>query len=187
MRAKLVLLFGTVFLLAGCSPVAREPDDLALVRVLGVDGSGPVALSAVCGRTGNDVTRGSAGANTAEEGLALLPWSGEGIELTLTGVSFLVVGPDVDLYALLLTVLEDEELGAAVSVWMAPEGAGMLLEACDDPAANLELLTLRGVSAPTAAQAAARLNAYGRIDLPQLKAANGRLTERGMGIWEADN
>lgn len=186
MRVRLALLWAALFLLAGCSPAAREPDDLALVRVLGVDGSGPVVLSAVCGRTGNDVPRGNVEADTVEEGLAALPWSGEGAELTLTGVSFLVVGADVDLPALLLTVLEDEELGAAVTVWLAPEGAGALLGACDDPAADLELLTLRGISAPTAAQAAARLNAYGRIELPLLEAADGRARERGVGTWGTD-
>ena len=46
-RTALALL--ALLVLTGCAPTAREPDRLALVRVLGVDGGGPVALAGVCG------------------------------------------------------------------------------------------------------------------------------------------
>ena len=48
MRRAVALLAG-LLLLSGCVPNAREPAELALVRVLGVDGGGPVTLTAVCG------------------------------------------------------------------------------------------------------------------------------------------
>src|SRR5699024_10956811 len=44
-----MLALSLALVLCGCAPTAREPDQLALVRVLGVAGSGPVELTAVCG------------------------------------------------------------------------------------------------------------------------------------------
>ena len=49
MRKWLLLCIALAVLLAGWRPAAKEPEGLALVRVLGVDGPGPVSLTAVCG------------------------------------------------------------------------------------------------------------------------------------------
>ena len=49
MKQVWVLALSLALLLCGCAPTAREPDQLSLVRVLGVAGSGPVELTAVCG------------------------------------------------------------------------------------------------------------------------------------------
>lgn len=173
-------------LLTGCAPVAREPDDLALVRVLGVDGSEPVTLCAVCEEIGGEIPRGRADGTDVAAALRELPWSGAGAELTLTGVSFLVVGPDADLGALLLEVLKEEDLGAAVRLWLAPDGAVELLDAADDPAADLELVALRGTTAPTAARASALLEADGSVELPVLREKGGRLREEGADTWRAE-
>lgn len=183
MRRWLWVLCAGAVLLGGCAPVAREPDDLALVRVLGVDGAGPVSLTAVCGKTQNEVKRGTCQGAAFGEALQQLSWSGPGVELALTGIGYLLVGPDVDLSALLLAVLEHEELGATITVWVASEGAAETLAVCDDPAADLELLTLRGVAAPTAVQAAAALKADGQVELPCVTAQDGRLMEGGVEIW----
>lgn len=175
-------------LLCGCAPVAREPDDLALVRVLGVDGAGPVTLTAVCGSDGQQkVSRGTAVEVDFPAARRKLPWSGKGEELSLTGVSWLLVGPEVDLQAVLLAILEDADLGASATVWLVEAGAAAVLEACDDPAADLELLTLQGVSAPTVAQAVAELSTEGAVSLPCLGERDGRLEERGMKEWVMDN
>ena len=168
-----------VLLLTGCSSVAREPDDLALVRVLGVDGAGVVELTAV---SAGDA-RGTASARGFEQAKELIPWSGAGLELSLTGVSYLVVGPDVDLEALLFSVLEEEELGAAITVWLAEGGAARLLDVCEDPLADLELLVQRGVAAPTVAQAAAALSGTEGLWLPRLETEEHRLKERGEMFW----
>lgn len=168
-------------LLTGCG---REPDQLALVRVLGADGGGPVELTAVCG--GTDQQNGSRGACRGEnldEALALLPWSGEE-ELSLTSVSYLVVGEDADLRAILFTVLEDERLGTSATIWLSVEGAGALLAECEDPASYLALLTQRGVHAPTVAQALAALCTDGRVTLPVLAAENGQPAWKGETVWE---
>ena len=38
MKRAVILALGAAVVLSGCAPSAREPDNLALVRVLGVDG-----------------------------------------------------------------------------------------------------------------------------------------------------
>ena len=182
---RVAVLAVCALLLAGCSPVAREPDDLALARVLGVDGTAPVTLVAVSGAdTQGETIGGIVTADGFRRGKEALPWSGTAKELSLTGVSYLVVGPDVDLKALVFMVLEDEALGAAITVWLAAEGAGDLLASCEDPAADLELLVLRGVNAPTVAQAAAAISGGEELSLPCLVAEDKRLKERGEISWE---
>lgn len=190
MRGRAAVLCAALLLtlLPGCSSVAREPDNLALVRVLGVDGSGPVTLTAVCGGSDQeDVGRGGSTGADFEAARELLPWSGQGEELSLTGVSYLLVGPDADLTSLLFAVLEDSDLGASATVWLAEGGAAALLAACGDPAADLELLSLRGVTGPTAAQALAALTTDGVVELPCLGETDGRITERGVSRWMGNN
>lgn len=185
---RLALTLLSLLLLSGCAPVAREPDNLALVRVLGVDGSGPVTLTAVCGGIdGENVSRGTATAADFLTARQRLPWSGKGEELSLTGVSFLLVGPDVDLTAVLFAVLEDADLGATATVWVVETGAAEMLDACADPAADLELLALQGVQAPTVAQAVAALSTEGVVSLPCLGERDGRVEAQGVKKWTVDN
>lgn len=185
---RLAFLLVPFLLLCGCAPAAREPDNLALVRVLGVDGAGPVTLTAVCGSGGQQkVKRGTVSAAGFSAARQQLPWSGKGEELSLTGVSYLLVGPDVDLEAVLSAILEDADLGATATVWLVRDGAGQVLDGCDDPAADLELLTLQGVRAPTVARAVAALSTGRAVTLPCLGARNGRVEERGTMEWTADN
>lgn len=184
MKKGVLLLPFLLVLLAGCAPVAREPDNLALVRVLGVDGKSFVRLAAVCGADRNgEVMRGSASGANFERARAGVIWSGKGKELSLTGVSHLVIGPDVDLEKLLLAILQDSDLGASAKVWLAAEGASELLEACEDPAADLELLEWKRSKAPSVAQAAAALSTDGRVEVPILKEEDDRLMEGGRFVW----
>ena len=157
MRKWLLVCIGLAVLLAGWRPAPREPEGLALVRVLGVDGVGPVRLTAVCGgEDQGDQSRGQCEGTGFETALACLPWSGKE-ELSLTSVSYLIVSRDVELEQVLLGALRDEELGAASTVWLAEEGAAALLEGCEDPAKGLELAERRGVEAPTVVEALAAL------------------------------
>lgn len=172
MRKWLLVCIGLAVLLAGWRTAPREPEGLGLVRVLGVDGRGPVTLTAVCGGDDQrDPSRGQCAGADFQRALEGLPWSGEE-ELSLTSVSYLVVGRDVDLEEVLLAVLRDEELGASASVWLAEDGAAALLAGCDDPASGLDLLTRQGTEAPTAAEALARLRGGETLGLPLL--AGGR-------------
>ena len=97
MRKWLIVVIALAVLLAGWRPVPREPDGLGLVRVLGVDGPGPLALTAVCGGDDQeDPSRGWCTGTDFEDALERLPWSGEE-ELSLTSVSYIIVGRDVEL------------------------------------------------------------------------------------------
>lgn len=155
-------------LLLGWHPIPREPEGLALARVLGVDGRRPVVLTAVCGGDGQEnPSRGTCAGVDFEQALAGLPWCGEE-QLALNNVSYLVVGRDVDLEKVLLAVLRNEELGASATVWLAEEGAAALLAGCADPAKGLDLLTRQGTGAPTAVEALAALRSGDGLSLPLL-------------------
>lgn len=168
MRKLLLVCAGLAVLLAGAQPVSREPEGLALVRVLGVDGAGPVELTAVCGgEDQKDPSRGTCTGMDFAAGLKELPWSGEE-ELSLTSVSYIIVGRDAALEEILLAVLRNRELGASATVWLAEEGAAVLLDGCADPASGLDLLTRQGQNAPTAAEALARLEGGETLTLPLL-------------------
>lgn len=168
MKKWLLLAAALAVALAGWRAAPREPEGLGLVRVLGVDDRGPSLLTAVCGgEDQRDPSRGQCAGEDFQEALERLPWSGEE-ELSLTSVSYLVVGRDVDLEGVLLAVLRDEELGASATVWLAEDGAAALLAACADPAGGLDLLTRRGTEAPTAAEALARLRGGETLSLPLL-------------------
>jgi hypothetical protein len=146
-----------------------------------------VVLTAVCGKDGEkQPRRGGAEGSTFEAARSALPWSGEGQELSLTGVTWLVVGGDVDLPAVLLAVLEDADLGASAFVWAVDAEARAALEGCGDPAADLRLFELQGVRAPTAAQAAAALYTDGWVALPCLEVLDGRLEHKGEIIWQME-
>lgn len=179
MKKWLLVWIGAAVLLAGWRPAPKEPEGLGLVRVLGVDGDRPVKLSAVCG--GEDQGDQSRGECTAEEfarALECLPWSGEE-ELSVTSVSYIIVGRDVDLEEVLLGALRDPELGAAATVWQAEEGAAALLEGCEDPASALALLERQGVEAPTVVQGLAALYGGGSLSLPLLEGKGPRVID-----WE---
>lgn len=185
MKRWIWLILAGAVLLAGWRPSPREPDALALVRVLGIDGSGPVELTAVCGgEDQEDQGRGQCAGEDFLKALETLPWSGTE-ELSLTSVSYLLVGRDVDLEKVLLEVLRNEELGASATVWLADEGAAALLEACDDPASALELLTRRGADAPTAAQALAALLDGRELALPRLRGGEEGPAWLGQEKWGA--
>ena len=166
---KLLLVFaGLAVLLVGGRSAPKEPEGLALVRTLGVDGKEPVALTAVCGgEDQDDPSRGQCVGTDIKEAMERLPWSGRE-ELSLTSVSHFIVGRDVALEDVLLTALRDERLGASAQVWLAEDGAAALLAGCEDPSKELELLERRGIEAPTVVEALARLEGGGTLTLPLL-------------------
>jgi len=167
-RKWLLLGLCGLVLLAGWRPAPKEPEGRGLVRVLGVDGPGPVALTAVCGGDDQeDPSRGRCAGTDFESALEGLPWSGEE-ELSLTSVSYIIVGRDVELREVLLAVLRDRELGASATVWLAEEGAAALLDGCADPSSGLDLLKRQGAEAPTAVEALAKLEGGEELTLPLL-------------------
>lgn len=170
-------------LLTGCAAVAREPSNLTLIRILGVDGGESVTLTAVSGKTQNGVSRGSAQGDGFHQARQQVPWSGAGTELSVTGVSYLVFGSDADLQETLAAVMADSDLGASATVWCVQGSAAELLDRCEDPAADLSCLEQKGVQAPTAAQTLFFLTTDGAVTLPCLTEENGRIKDRGTMLW----
>jgi hypothetical protein len=99
-------------------------------------------------------------------------------------VGYLLVGRDADLVAVLFAVLEDQEMGASATVWVAETGAAEVLKECKDPAASLELLTRQGGQAPTVAKALGALMTDGEVLLPVVAQEDGRLIWRGEEQWD---
>ena len=170
-------------LLAGCAPHADEPEGLALVRVLGVDGGGEVTLTAVCQGPGQtEPLRGSVSGDDFSSAREQLPWAGER-EMALTSLSYLIINEDVDLEDVLTTILNDQELSPAALVWYTGDAAA-LLAGCKDPLSRLEVLVERGQRAPTAAEALAELKTFGTVDLPVLVLSGETIEVKGMIRWE---
>ncbi len=87
MMRRLWALAAALCLLGGCAAHAREPDGLALVQVLGVDGGMGVTLTAVCGGLDQkDENRGEARAADFDGARHSLPWAGRE-EMALTSLS----------------------------------------------------------------------------------------------------
>ena len=180
---KLILYAAALALLSGCAPNAREPDGLALARVLGVDGAGPVTLTAVCGGTDQDGgARGSADGANLEAARQALPWAGER-EMALTNLSYIIIGMDADAGAAAAWVMADRELSPSAAMWLT-EDAAALLDGSGDPAARLEVLMDSGVSAPTAAEVLAALETFGWVELPVLESMDGELRVVRTVRWE---
>ena len=176
MRKWLLAGIALAALLAGWHPVPKEPEGLALIRGLGVDGPGPVTLTAVCGgedQEGNQ-SRGQCTGADFEEALKELRWSG-GEELSVTSVTWFIIGREVNLESVLLPALRNEELGAAATVWLGSGGAAELLGDCEDPASALELLERQGFEAPTVVEALAALYKGDELRLPRLAAGEDGL------------
>ena len=177
MKKWLLAGIALAVLLTGWHPVPKEPEGLALVRVLGVEGSGPVTLTAVCGGEDqeHDQSRGQCTGADFEEALEDVRWSGEE-ELSLTSVTYIIIGREVELENVLLAALRNEELGANATVWLESDGAAELLGSCEDPASALELLERQGFEGPTVVEALAALYRGDELCLPLLMAGEDGLT-----------
>lgn len=183
MRRAIIGLAAALCLLAGCAPHAREPDELALVRVLGVDGGGAVTLTAVCGGLDQESEdRGAVTGTDFDSARRALPWVGRH-EMALTNLSYIIIGEDADLEEALAYVLADHEMSPSATVWMARD-AGSLLEASQDPASRLAVLMEQGASAPTVVDALAALRIEGKVVLPVLACREGQLETAGRAQWE---
>lgn len=171
-------------LLTGCAPHADEPEGLTLVRVLGVDGGGPVTLTAVCAAPDQaEPLLGSVSGGDFASAREGLPWSGER-EMALTSLSYLIISKDVDLKEVLTCVLNDRELSPAALVWVT-EDPSALLEGCEDPVSRLEVLLEGGAAPPTAAEALAELVSFGEVTLPALTLSGGKMEWKGTVCWKA--
>lgn len=164
-------------LLTGCG--GQELADVTLIQTLGVDGPGPVEVTAL---------------GTGEEGERLYTIQGEDVaraqeglrgvgdtRLTVTHVAQLVLGPGVRVEETLWQELAHRESGYGATVWLTQElSAGELLAGAEKPSARLSSLEENaGVPAPTILAALSDLERQGWVELPVLTREAGRLQVSG--------
>lgn len=175
MRAKklIVVSLALAALCAGCS--GRELANVTLLQTVGIDGPGPVTLTAVGDGADGAVYRTvGESAAAAREGLRSLGTT----RLETTHMAQLVLGPDVDVAQCLWRELTHRKSGYGATVWLcAPETtASAVLEDGEDLPERLRALEENGgVRAPTILEALSALSETGRTELPVLAVAGGEV------------
>lgn len=179
MRKRMLVSLALLLLLSGCG--GQELANVTIIQTLGVDGSGPVELTAVGDaqqqeaglyRTGGeDVTQ-------AQEGLKGLGAT----RLEVTHVAQLVLGPEADVTDILWQTVTHRKSGYGATVWLSGETvtAGELLAQGKDPSQRLMSLEENaGVRAPTVLEALSALVREGEVELPVLAAVGEELHMAG--------
>ncbi len=158
-------------LCAGCS--GQELTNVTLIQTVGVDGPGPVTLTAVGDEADGAVYRTIGESVTAaQEGLRKLGTT----RLETTHMAQLVLGSDVDVEQCLWREVTHRKSGYGATVWLcAPEAtAAAVLEDAEELPARLRALEENGgVRAPTILEALSALSETGRAELPVLAVAGG--------------
>lgn len=183
MRKLTVLCLCLAALLTGCW--GRELTDVTLLQTMAVDGSGPVALTAVAG--GEDEARYRAQGADVTAAQQALPALGT-TRLELTHIRQLVLGPEADVAETLWQALTHRESGYGATVWLSGgPSAGALLEGEEDVPARLgSLEDNAGVAAPTVLEALSALWQTGQVRLPVLEMSGGELTVTGYQTVEVE-
>ena len=152
MKKTLILALALLFL-AGCG--GRELANVSLVRTLGIDGAGPVTVTAVAGE---------------EEERSLFHCE---------GVGQVVLGESATARALWDEVVHRDS-GYGATVWLAEQGSayGLLSEA-DDPAGRLKHLEESGVAAPSLLEAVSALTRDGKVTVPVVGLRGGEIQVTG--------
>lgn len=183
MRRLLVCLLA-ILLLSGCEvlPYPRELESAMLVRVLGVDrtAEGIVLTAADSPEDGAGPTLLTGIGASFEESVQRLKEAGESY-VSLTHVTQIVMGADVQLRETLEGALAQREVGQSATVWLAEGRAEELLKAVGGGARRLTSLELNtaGLETRTVLEALAEMEERGRTRLPRLCAAEGRLEVAG--------
>lgn len=178
MKKGFIIGLALAGLLTGCG--GQELADVTLIQTLGVDGPGPVELTALGeGETGENLytVRGEDAAR-AQEGLAAVGDT----RLTVTHVAQLVLGPGAQVEETLWQELAHRESGYGATVWLAqgPMSAGELLAGAEKASARLKSLEENAeVAAPTILTALSDLERQGWVELPVLTREAGRLQVSG--------
>lgn len=181
MKKALYLALSLLFL-AGCG--GRELSNVSLVRTLGIDGPGPVAVTAVAG---------------TEEERALFCCEGENIiaaqavletlgteRLAVTHVGQVVLGETASAKTLWEEIVHRDS-GYGATVWLTEEGSAYdLLAGGDDPAGRLKHLEESGVAAPSLLEAVSALARDGRVSVPVIGLRDGAIQVTGTGEIRAE-
>lgn len=176
MKKALYLAFALLFL-TGCG--GRELSNVSLVRTLGIDGPGPVVVTAIAGEEeeralfcceGNDIIAAQAALETL------------GTErLAVTHVGQVVLG-ETALAETLWEEVVQRDSGYGATVWLAEEGSAYdLLAGADDPAGRLKHLEESGVAAPSLLEAVSALARDGHVCVPVIGLRDGDIQVTGKG------
>lgn len=184
MKRVIYLACALTLLLTGCG--GQELANVSLIRTLGVDGQGPVAVTAVAGgeeereifcAQGEDVI-------AAQEELKTL-----GVKrLAVTHMGQVVLGAEASVQALWDEVIHRDS-GYGATVWLAEEGTAQeLLSEADDPAGRLKHLEEQGAAAPSLLEAVSALARDGQVEVPLLGLRDGELEITGKRAlrWEGE-
>lgn len=171
---RAVCLAACLLLLTGCG--GQELKNVSLVRTLGVDGPGPVTITAVAGEGDTLFQCGGEDIVAAQAGLATLGSQ----RLAVTHVGQVVLGATAHPRCLWDEVVHRES-GYGATVWLAEEGSAQdLLAQADDPAGRLKHLEESGVAAPTLLQAVSALAREGGVTAPVIGLRGGQLQVVGQ-------
>lgn len=172
-RKLIIISLALAALCAGCS--GRELANVTLLQTVGIDGPGPVTLTAVGDEEDGAVYRTTGESVTAaQEGLKDLGTT----RLETTHMAQLVLGSDVDVAQCLWREVTHRKSGYGATVWLcSPETtAAEILEDVRDLPKRLRALEENGgVRAPTILEALSALSETGRAEIPVLAVAGGEV------------
>lgn len=183
MKKAVGLTLACALVLCGCTSVyGREPENTVVVQVLGVDWSDGVYTLTAAGRsgTGEPVIQRTAGPSL-EEAFAALPGGGEAW-LSLTGVSWLLLGDGVDPREVLLYVLADSGMSWRATVWYTPIAEATMRELEDGGMGRLRVLEESGLETVDVLDVLTALESGEAAEVPAVMAAGGTLEPVGS-VW----
>lgn len=176
MKKTILLAAGLLLLLTGCA--GHELSNVSLVRTLGIDGVGPVTVTAIAGGEGERALFSCAGKDVPAAQKTLETLGAQ--RLAVTHIGQVVLGEDTSVQCLWDEVVQRES-GYGATVWLAEEGtAHDLLTRSDDPAGRLKHLEESGVAAPTLLEAVSALVRRGEVTVPVLGLRAGELEVVGQ-------
>lgn len=176
MKKALYLAFALLFL-AGCG--GQELSNVSLVRTLGIDGPGPVAVTAVAGAEEERALFYATGEDVIAAQKALETLGSE--RLAVTHVGQVVLGENATAQALWDEVVHRDS-GYGATVWLTESGSayGLLADA-DDPAGRLKHLEESGAAAPSLMEAVSALARDGEVAVPVIGLRGGEIEITGEG------
>lgn len=185
MRKLIIISLLCAGALTGCS--GQELTNVTLIQTLGVDGRGPVELTAVGDAQQEEAARYRVRGADVMEAQAGLKALGE-TRLEVTHMAQLVLGPDADLMETLWQEVIHRKSGYGATVWLVGGEltAGEVLERAKNPSGRLKSLEENaGARAPTILEALSALVREGRVELPVLETSGEELRLAGYRTVKA--
>ena len=181
-----LIIISLIVSLAVIGPAAgsQELIEVTLIQTLGVDGAGPVTLTAVAPADEEDMPQKyrTRGENLAQARDSLKELGHTRLEVT--HVAHMVLGPDALVEEILWEELNDRASGCDARVWLTDgESAVELLANIYEPCKRLKALEDNGsTKAPTLLEALSTLTREGQVALPVLTRQGDDLMVSGTQI-----